>query len=63
MSMAASYSGPNAGGWAKRSSAEHTHTHTPPEAVGIRVLEMQELRPAFICAGGEFLILIYVAKY
>ena len=58
--MAASYSGPNAGDRAKRSSAE---CNPPHKTVGIWVLEMQELCPAFICMGREFLILICVAKY
>lgn len=33
------------------------------EVVGVHVVEMQEILPVLICVGGEFLILISVAKY
>lgn len=35
----------------------------PPQAVGIRVRGMQQLRSAIVCGGGRFVILIYVARY
>ena len=36
---------------------------TPADAVGVQVLGVQELRPVLVCAGGEFLVLICLAKY